>query len=99
MTQTKDDIVAFMSQETGLTKLEAKAAFDAALECIISANERGEKVQLIGFGSFNVLRHPEHAGVNPVTHEKITIPAMVVPKFKPGLAYRKRVNNANSEAK
>lgn len=79
MTQTKNDIVAFMSQETGLTKLEAKAAFDAALESIISANERGEKVQLIGFGSFNVLRHPEHAGVNPVTHEKITIPAMVVP--------------------
>lgn len=95
MTQTKDDIVAFMSQETGLTKLEAKAAFDAALESIISANERGEKVQLIGFGSFNVLRHPEHAGVNPVTHEKITIPAMVVPKFKPGAAYRKRVNEAN----
>ena len=95
MTQTKNDIVAFMSQETGLTKLEAKAAFDAALECIIIANERGENVQLIGFGSFNVLRHPEHAGVNPVTHEKITIPAMTVPKFKPGLAYRKRVNGSN----
>lgn len=95
MTQTKDDIVAFMSQETGLTKLEAKAAFDAALKGIISANERGEKVQLIGFGSFNVLRHPEHAGVNPITHEKMTIPAMVVPKFKPGLTYRKQVNEAN----
>ena len=95
MTQTKDDIAEFISQATGLTKQDAKAAFQAGMEAIIQANERGERVQLIGFGSFNPVTHPAHRGVSPTTREPIQIPAMTVPKFKPGLAYRKRVNHVD----
>lgn len=93
MTAIKDDLVAHVAQETGTTKKEARRAVEAMIEYIISTNEDGEKVKLVGFGTFEPKPHASRIGVNPQTKEPMQIEASIVPKFKPGKPYKERVNH------
>lgn len=81
---TKTDLTNEIAAKAGLTKVQAKAALDATLESISQALTNGDKVQLIGFGTFAVVEKPERKGRNPRTKEEITIAARKVVKFKPG---------------
>ena len=81
----KTELVQAIADKTNLTKVQAKAALDATLGSIAGAlKKEGDKVTLIGFGTFMVIKKDARQGINPATKEKITIPARKVVKFKPG---------------
>ena len=88
---TKADIASLVA-EKGLTKKQAMEAVEATLEIIKSALRRGEKIQLVGFGSFQVRAKRARKGRNPQTGSEITISARRVLKFKPGKALHQIVN-------
>ncbi|HID57119.1 TPA: HU family DNA-binding protein [Candidatus Poribacteria bacterium] len=91
MAKTKNDLVAAVVEKAGLTKKQAAAAVDAVLDTIRESLASGEKVSLIGFGSFDVKERKAREGRNPQTGEKIQIPAKKVPVFKPGKQLREAV--------
>ena len=80
----KTELVQAIAEKTNLTKVKAKHALDATLMSIAGALKKDDKVALIGFGTFMVVKKEERQGINPATKEKITIPARKVVKFKPG---------------
>ena len=81
----KTELVQAIADKTNLTKVQAKAALDATLMSIAGAlKKEDDKVTLIGFGTFMVIKKDARQGINPATKEKITIPARKVVKFKPG---------------
>ena len=84
----KADLVAIVAEKADLTKKEAVAAVDAVMTSIIEDVAAGNKVQLIGFGTFETSTRAEREGRNPQTGEAMTIPATVVPKFKAGKAFK-----------
>lgn len=88
----KADLVAIVAEKADLTKKEAAAAVDAVMTSIIEDVAAGNKVQLIGFGTFETSTRAEREGRNPQTGEAMTIPATVVPKFKAGKAFKDAVN-------
>lgn len=79
----KTDLVNEIAAKAGLTKGAAKAALDACLESIEQALANDDKVQLLGFGTFQIVEKEARMGINPRTKEKIQIPARKVVKFKP----------------
>ena len=70
---TKTELVALVAEKTGLTKKDSEKAVKATFEAVTEALVKGEKVQLVGFGSFEVKERPAHMGINPATKEKIEI--------------------------
>jgi DNA-binding protein HU-beta len=80
----KTDLVNKIAENAGLTKAEAKKALDATLEAVANALVEGDKVALLGFGTFSVNERPARTGVNPATKQKIEIAAKKVVKFKAG---------------
>lgn len=78
----KTDLTNEIAAKAGLTKAAAKAALDATLESISQALANEDKVQLIGFGTFQVVEKPARKGINPQTKEVIEIAARKVVKFK-----------------
>jgi len=88
----KNELVAAVSTKAGLTKKDAEAAVSAITEAISEALTAGDKVQLVGFGTFEVAARAAKEGKNPRTGEKITIPASKAPKFKAGKALKDKVN-------
>lgn len=78
----KSDLTNEIAAKASLTKAQAKAALDACLESIEQALANSDKVQLIGFGTFQMVEQKERTGVNPRTKEKLIIPARKVVKFK-----------------
>lgn len=81
----KSELINAMAAESGLTKLDSKKALDAFMASITKALKAGDKVSLVGFGTFAVSERSERIGINPSTKERITIPAKKVAKFKPGM--------------
>lgn len=79
----KTDLVNAIAA-TGISKADSKQALDAALDAIAEALKQGDKVALLGFGTFAVNERPARTGINPATKEKIQIEAKKVIKFKPG---------------
>lgn len=79
----KTDLVNAIAA-TGISKADSKQALDAALDAIAAALQQGDKVALLGFGTFAVTERPARTGINPATKEKIQIEAKKVIKFKPG---------------
>ena len=79
----KTDLVNAIAA-TGSSKADSKQALDAALDAIAEALKQGDKVALLGFGTFSVNERPARTGINPATKEKIQIEAKKVIKFKPG---------------
>lgn len=87
----KTELVAAIAEKTDLTKKDAELALTAVVESITEALEKGDKVQLIGFGSFEVKNRAARTGRNPKTKEAIEIPASRVPVFKAGKALKDKV--------
>ena len=88
----KTELIAAMVEASGLTKKDCEAALAAFTSAVETAMKGGDKVQLVGFGSFEVKERPARVGRNPRTGETIKIPARKVAKFKPGKALQDSVN-------
>jgi len=87
----KAELVEKVAGEVGLTKKDINNVVDAMTSAITDSLADGEKVTLVGFGTFLVQRRKARQGVNPQTGQKISIPAKDVPKFKPGRSLREAV--------
>lgn len=87
----KTDLVSAVAEKTELTKKDAEKAVSAVLASIEEALAKGDKVQLVGFGTFEVRERKERVGLNPQTKEQIKIPASKVPSFKAGKALKDSV--------
>lgn len=85
----KTQLIDKIAAGAGLTKVDAKKALEATVEAIKGALKEGDKVQLIGFGTFSVNERPAREGINPATKQKITIAAKKVAKFKAGAELEK----------
>ena len=80
----KTELVEKIAAGAGLSKADAKKALDATVAALKDALVAGEKIQLVGFGTFSVNERPAREGINPATKEKIQIAAKKVAKFKAG---------------
>jgi len=80
----KTELVEKIAAGAGITKVDAKKALDAAVGAVKEALVKGDKVALIGFGTFSVSKRPAREGINPATKAKIKIAAKKVAKFKAG---------------
>ena len=87
----KTELIAAVSQSAGLTKKDTERVLNAALDAITAALCKGEKVQLSGFGTFEVKAREARIGRNPHTKEAIDIPATRVPSFKASKALKDNV--------
>ena len=87
----KNDLVSKIAQESGVTKTMATKSLDTILSCITEAMAKGDGVQLVGFGTFQVAKRKARTGRNPQTGKDIKIPAKTVPQFKPGKALKDAV--------
>lgn len=89
---TKTELISEISQKTALSKKDSESALNSIIDTISSALVNGDKVQLTGFGVFEVKERAERIGRNPRTKEEITIPASKTPVFKAGKALKDAVN-------
>jgi DNA-binding protein HU-beta len=80
----KVEVIAAVAEKSGLKKKDAEIAVNSFLETIEDALKSGDKVQLIGFGTFETRTRAARTGRNPKTGEEMMIPESVVPAFKPG---------------
>ena len=87
----KTELIAAVAEKAELSKKDAEAAITAAIDAITAALSQDEKVQLVGFGSFEVKARAERVGRNPRTSETIKIPASKTPVFKAGKALKDAV--------
>ena len=87
----KGELVDAVADKAGVTKKQADAVLTAAIEAIIETVASGDKVTLVGFGSFERRDRAGREGRNPKTNEKIDIPATRVPGFSGGKAFREKV--------
>jgi len=88
----KAELVEAISNETGLSKTKTNEVVNTIVNKITESLKNGEKVSLVGFGSWSTTNRPERQGRNPKTGEIITIPSKNVAKFKPGNELTKNVN-------
>ncbi|MBL8659513.1 MAG: HU family DNA-binding protein [Rhodospirillales bacterium] len=88
----RNDLVATVADETGLSRKDAASAVDGVFEAIINALKGGEEVRLVGFGTFTVADRAASEGRNPRTGETIQIAASRVPKFKAGKGLKDALN-------
>ncbi|MGC3978676.1 MAG: HU family DNA-binding protein [Paludibacteraceae bacterium] len=87
----KAELISAIATEAGLTKAASKKALDATVKAISSTLAKGEKVSLVGFGTFSVASRTARTGINPSTKKTIKIPAKKVAKFKAGAELAKIV--------
>ena len=90
----KAELVAAMAEKTGMKKNDAEKALKAFVDVVTDELVKGEKVQLVGFGTFEVAERAARTGQNPQTGKAIEIPASKAPKFKAGKALKDTVNSA-----
>ncbi|HOV89571.1 MAG TPA: HU family DNA-binding protein [Syntrophorhabdaceae bacterium] len=88
---TKAELITQMAEKSGLTKAAVTKALEAFLESVKKAMEKGDKVTLVGFGTFSVSKRKARKGRNPRTGKEINIAAKNVPKFTPGKALKDAV--------
>lgn len=84
----KTELIGAIAEKSGLSKKDSEKALNAAIEAIAGALKDGDKVQLVGFGSFEVKTRAARMGRNPKTKTAIEIPASKVPHFKAGKALK-----------
>ncbi len=84
----KSELIAAIAAKAEISKKDAEGALNAAIDAIKGALKKGDKVQLVGFGSFEVRKRAERKGRNPQTKKEIVIPATKVPVFKAGKALK-----------
>ena len=88
----KAELVAAIAEKTDLSKKDAEAALKAFTDVVAEELKKGEKIQLVGFGTFEVSERAERVGRNPQTGDEIKIPASKAPKFKAGKALKDMMN-------
>ena len=88
----KTELVAAIAGNAGISKKDAESALKAFTDVVADELKKGGKVQLVGFGTFEVSERAAREGLNPATKEKITIAACKAPKFKAGKALKDMVN-------
>ena len=88
----RTELVAAMAEATELSKKDTEAALKAFIDVVTAEMKKGEKVQLVGFGTFEVSERAAREGRNPQTGETMTIAASKSPKFKAGKALKDAVN-------
>ena len=88
----KSDLIAAIAAKTGSTKKDAEATLNAFVDVVTESLVKGDKVQLVGFGSFEVRKRAARKGRNPQTKQDIKIPASKAPVFKAGKALKDLVN-------
>ncbi|KAA6340458.1 DNA-binding protein HU [termite gut metagenome] len=80
----KSELITAIAAESGLSKIDSKKALDAFISSVSSTLQSGDKIVLVGFGTFSVAERSERTGINPATQQAIKIPAKKVVKFKAG---------------
>ncbi len=88
----KTELVAAMADKAGVSKKDAEASLKAFTEVVAEELKKGEKIQLVGFGTFEVSKRSARTGRNPRTGEEMKIKASKAPKFKAGKALKDAVN-------
>ena len=88
----KNELIAAMAEKSELSKKDTGAALDAFVETVQDALKAGEKVQLIGFGTFEVKERAARTGINPQTKQPVKIAASKAPAFKAGKALKDALN-------
>ena len=88
----KGELIKAMAEKADFSNKDAATAYEALVETITEALKKGEKVQLVGFGTFEVKDVPAKTGINPKTGEKVSIPACKKPVMKFGKAYKDALN-------
>lgn len=88
----KGELIKAMAEKAGFTNKDAAAAYEAFVEVVTEALKAGDKVQLVGFGTFEVKNVAAKTGINPQTKEKVAIPACKKPVMKFGKAYKDLLN-------
>ncbi len=88
----KAELISAVAEKTGLSKKDSEKAINATFDTITLAMEAGEKVQLVGFGAFDIKERASRIGRNPKTKEEIEIPASRVPVFKAGKALKDAIS-------
>ena len=86
------ELVAVMAERTGLSKKDSQASLKAFADVVTEELKKGEKIQLVGFGTFEVSERGAREGRNPQTGETMTIAACKAPKFKAGKALKDAIN-------
>ena len=89
---TKAELIAAIAEKSGMTKKDADAALSAVIDTITDTLAKGDKIQLVGFGTFEVVKRAARTGKNPQTGKAIKIPASKAPKFKAGKGLKDTVN-------
>ena len=89
----KTELVAAMAEQADMTKKDAEKALTAFTEVVAKELKKGEKIQLVGFGTFEVAERAAREGINPLTKKPMSIPASKAPKFKAGKALKDTVNS------
>ena len=95
----KTELVAAIAEKTELSKKDAEKALKAFTDVVAEELKKGEKIQLVGFGTFEVAERPEREGRNPSTGKAMKIAASKSPKFKAGKALKDVVNTPAAPAK
>jgi DNA-binding protein HU-beta len=90
---TKAELISAVAEKAGLKKVEAEKAVAAFIDTVTGALKKGDKLSLVGFGTFATAKRAARKGQNPQTGKKIDIPAATVPKFKPGKTLKDAVNS------
>ena len=88
----KAELITTIAQKSGLAKKDAEKALTAFIDTVSETLKNGDKVSLVGFGTFEAKQRAAREGINPRTKEKITIPASKSPTFKAGKALKDEVN-------
>lgn len=84
----KSELVSAIAEETGISKKDTEATLNGFMNVVSNVLAKKEKIQLVGFGTFETRQRAAREGVNPQTKQKIKIPASTVPAFKPGKALK-----------
>lgn len=92
MMMNKPEFINKMAADFEITKKDAEFVIDTFTKCVISALAEGDSVKIIGFGTFEVRDSKERTGRNPATGEEIHIEASKRPAFKPGAAFKQKIN-------
>jgi len=88
----KAELVAILAEKADVTKKDAERVLGALVDTVSESLKKGDKVQLVGFGTFEVVKREAREGRNPATKQTITIPASKAPKFKAGKALKDMIN-------
>ena len=88
----KTELIAAIAEKTELSKKDAEKALKAFTDVVVEELQKGEKIQLVGFGTFEVSERAARTGRNPQTGEEMNIPASKIPKFKAGKAFKDVLN-------